>query len=671
MCAAICFSAVDQVNAQAKRYGLFEHFTQASCGPCAFQNPAFFSAIENNTDKVHVIAYHTSWPGVDPMYSHNTAENAAATSNYNISGVPNSVFNGENLGVSNSFIDDFDNVIKVGSSPYRLLVTEEVDMANPEMVNGQVRVVSADTPFEGDVRLKLAIVERSVVYSSPPGSNGELDFKYVFRKYVNGEPGQVITPAPTAGDEIAIDFSYEYDSEWEKDQIFTIAYLTTTDEREVLQSGIMGDPTFEIAGTTYDFAQTTDLDNGNNFRIVITELGNESSEVKLTLSSDQPSDWSASMSFDGVDLGSEGTIDISSGTNLVSINVMPGMETGIGYYTITAEQLGTGLTETFEYILLTPYTDLVITNSFDFVDPAYENDIETPYVKGLRATGNNLVGALTDQMWDRLYNEGVFDAVEHIYYSAGWTEQAFADGLSDQLTAFVENGGNVMIAGQDLANELGNTGAPLEDRLFLVTKMNAKFVENGTSSMSEVYTIDSDPLVTNIADFNINESIYEDETSPDVIEPRDSESKLFLEYSGNLGAGVRYSDTYKAVTLGFGMEQIENEDTRDQLMGVIHDWFHGNLTSVEFDLLIDNLNVSAFPNPAQSFVTIDFKNVPLEEGITINVQNHLGQNIATYNVDKGSKQYEMNIQNLDNGVYYYQLSDGQRATKAKKLVVLK
>ena len=33
----------------AKRYTLFEHFTQASCGPCAAQNPAFAAFFAINT----------------------------------------------------------------------------------------------------------------------------------------------------------------------------------------------------------------------------------------------------------------------------------------------------------------------------------------------------------------------------------------------------------------------------------------------------------------------------------------------------------------------------------------------------------------------------------------------------------------------------------------------
>src|SRR5262245_53204171 len=61
-------------NAQSPKYCLIEEFTQASCPPCAAQNPGFEANIlEPNPGTVRQISYHTSWPGVDPMYNYNEA----------------------------------------------------------------------------------------------------------------------------------------------------------------------------------------------------------------------------------------------------------------------------------------------------------------------------------------------------------------------------------------------------------------------------------------------------------------------------------------------------------------------------------------------------------------------------------------------------------------------
>ena len=69
---AVCLLMLPFIsNGQAKKLIMFEHFTQASCGPCAAQNPAFQAVYIKNKHNVNHVAYHTSWPGVDPMNAAN------------------------------------------------------------------------------------------------------------------------------------------------------------------------------------------------------------------------------------------------------------------------------------------------------------------------------------------------------------------------------------------------------------------------------------------------------------------------------------------------------------------------------------------------------------------------------------------------------------------------
>jgi hypothetical protein len=78
--------------AQSQRLVMVEGFSQASCGPCASQNPALNAALSAaGTSTVVSIKYQTSWPGVDPMNAQNPTEVAARVSYYNISGVPDRI----------------------------------------------------------------------------------------------------------------------------------------------------------------------------------------------------------------------------------------------------------------------------------------------------------------------------------------------------------------------------------------------------------------------------------------------------------------------------------------------------------------------------------------------------------------------------------------------------
>lgn len=77
------------MNAQeARKFVLFEHFTNASCPPCATQNPIFDALYQQNESRVHHIAYHTSWPGFDPMYQLNPSEPTSRVTYYGVGGVP-------------------------------------------------------------------------------------------------------------------------------------------------------------------------------------------------------------------------------------------------------------------------------------------------------------------------------------------------------------------------------------------------------------------------------------------------------------------------------------------------------------------------------------------------------------------------------------------------------
>ena len=83
--------------AQSKRMTLIEEGTNASCPPCARENPTF----EKYLVKPHImpqvipLVYHASWPGRDVMYSANTAMHTGRiVTYYAINGVPTITVNG-------------------------------------------------------------------------------------------------------------------------------------------------------------------------------------------------------------------------------------------------------------------------------------------------------------------------------------------------------------------------------------------------------------------------------------------------------------------------------------------------------------------------------------------------------------------------------------------------
>ena len=94
---AFLFSQALFGQERSQRMVLLEQFTNASCGPCASENPTIVSLHNTNATKMALIFYHVNWPGAsDPMYTANPSELKTMVSYYNVGavGVPYAVLDG-------------------------------------------------------------------------------------------------------------------------------------------------------------------------------------------------------------------------------------------------------------------------------------------------------------------------------------------------------------------------------------------------------------------------------------------------------------------------------------------------------------------------------------------------------------------------------------------------
>ncbi|NNC82087.1 MAG: Omp28-related outer membrane protein [Flavobacteriales bacterium] len=182
------------VSAQSNKMLMIEEGTQASCGPCAAQNPAFDAMLEANNDKVVVMKYQTWWPGYDPMYLDNTEDVAARINYYGINGVPTAVGNGE----------EWANDCGAWPGAPACLSQDEIDAAyaeispltmdiSAELVNGILEVsgtITADMALSGNLKLRIALTEQTITYEDAPGgTNGETEYNHVMKAFLGGAAG--------------------------------------------------------------------------------------------------------------------------------------------------------------------------------------------------------------------------------------------------------------------------------------------------------------------------------------------------------------------------------------------------------------------------------------------------------------------------------------------------
>lgn len=167
----------------AKRTVLLEQFTNASCAPCAAENATFNPKLLQNASKLAVVKYQVWWPGKDPMYDYNRPPVQTRAAFYDVSGVPQTDLSGKDF-----YIGNF-NTQMVDSAAVKMDTSIDIESWEKKFsdnsVEATVNVINktAISANEGNsLKLFYIVTEEPILYTTPPGSNGETQFHFVMRK---------------------------------------------------------------------------------------------------------------------------------------------------------------------------------------------------------------------------------------------------------------------------------------------------------------------------------------------------------------------------------------------------------------------------------------------------------------------------------------------------------
>lgn len=225
-------------NAQAVRRVMVESFTQASCGPCASQNPAFNALLQSNGGNVVLLKYQTDWPGYDPMNEQNPSEVAARVAYYGVTGVPNVRLDGvQNAGGSGSVTQAMLNNRLNQSTPIDMTLDHQISAGFDSIfIQCTIKNLGATEFNPGGVVLHTAVTEKQILFPTAPGSNGEVDFKSVMRKMLPNASGAALAAIP-AGDSVTITYAAALPSYiYNYTQIGVVAFVQKTSGRQVYQA---------------------------------------------------------------------------------------------------------------------------------------------------------------------------------------------------------------------------------------------------------------------------------------------------------------------------------------------------------------------------------------------------------------------------------------------------
>ena len=180
------------LSAQSQRLVLTEEFTQASCAPCASQNPGFNALLQANEDKIMSIKYQTSSPGVDPMNADNPVEVQNRANYYGVDGlmatldgtlIPNDCDYYE--GAPACLDQDEINAAYAVPARFDILVAATLDYNILEVTT----YLSCTQDVAGNLKLMVVLIEKEIDWGTAPGTNGEVVFYNVIKKFLPGENG--------------------------------------------------------------------------------------------------------------------------------------------------------------------------------------------------------------------------------------------------------------------------------------------------------------------------------------------------------------------------------------------------------------------------------------------------------------------------------------------------
>ncbi len=201
-------------------------FTNAGCSYCVAAVQTLDAYYPGQGNDISLSRVHVSWPGVDPMYSANSAQSNTMVSDYGVTGAPTMFVDGIDAGLYSHYVALYEQR-KVIKSPMTIDLTFDDDA---DQLTVKVNISEMMLPVE-NFKLFAHITEDAIYYA---GSNGETIHNQVMRHIWNDTNG-LDCPITLGTHTFVIDTPLN--GSWVYDNLRATVYVQDMDSRIVMQSG--------------------------------------------------------------------------------------------------------------------------------------------------------------------------------------------------------------------------------------------------------------------------------------------------------------------------------------------------------------------------------------------------------------------------------------------------
>ncbi|MEZ4936227.1 MAG: T9SS type A sorting domain-containing protein [Crocinitomicaceae bacterium] len=225
------------------------------------------------------------------------------------------------------------------------------------------------------------------------------------------------------------------------------------------------------------------------------------------------------------------------------------------------------------------------------------------------------------------------------------------------------------MAGQDIAWSTFDAGSPYLSTVnsnYLNTYMGVGYSADGSTANSTMNPVVTDNVFATAPTMTIVD-IHGGNMYPDELVLANQGVTIYNYSGGSKIGAIRQWTSHKSVYFGIDMGMVQNATNGEQIIAMSHDWFYGLLSTEEFDQAMLNLN--AYPNPAVSDLTISFSELP--ENGDLKITDATGRIIYQTSIKAGESNIKLNVNQFENGSYFYTVSTGSSISEAKQIQVIK
>ncbi|MBK8498062.1 MAG: Omp28-related outer membrane protein [Flavobacteriales bacterium] len=655
------------------RTALLEDFTGIHCGYCPEGHVIMADLAAVHGDQLVNVGIHANVyavpSGSEPDFR--TPDGDALDTFFPITGYPNGVINRRN----------YNNLLAMGRGAWEGAVNAALALPSPvnvgveSSINGNeltVHVVGYYTANSGAGSDYISVLVMEDHLNGPQtdyanGNHANYDHLHVLRDYISDTWGEDVGDH-TAGETVERTYTYTLPGTWNVANLKVVAFISEYQSevyqaREVAADGgttlvigaLQSDALAyragtEAASTTFDGSFANALNADEDYVITLTSYGS-------------PVTWANSFTVDGVAQSNPATITVASGGTVdLDVIVTPDAAPGIGKYTLSVASSTNGGAPvlTAEYHVISNVHDLVVNNpQAEAHEPLYTNGMWNENYKAVTTRADFVAFGEADALTDVL----------NLYLNISWTFPSYTDAVANVLSAFLDNGGNLMIAGQDIGwDQSGVTGAygtPVT-QAFYADYLHATYVADGSNADTQVLWEDADAVFGLLGNSTIIDA-FGGNTYPEQITPIAPAVPIMRYSPTKIGALRCETGGYKVVYFGIGPEQVASQAIAQLMVQASHDWFYGLVSVEEFDAMMNNLG-QAYPSPAASQVSI-----PVGEftgAASLEVFDATGRMVMTERVSAKSTMVTLYVEHLNNGFYTARLRTSEGSGVARNFQVI-